>query len=504
VEVVNPDRGLQLRNHPNLKELGLLILQAIAAILVHGYHPGVEDAEIYLPGIKKSLNPSLYPHNDTFFMSHAHMTLFPKLIAASVRFSHIPLDWALLIWQCFSIFLLLLACWHLGRLAFRNPVARWGGVLLVMSLLTLPVAGTALYIMDEYVTPRSLSAPAVLFIVVNVIERRFVRALAWAAFTAVIHPLMVVFGAGYAAIYLLVNCWMGTPAQSKVERAAVPIAALIPFGLFPPVTDAYRQALNSRPYFFLLRWHWYEWLGIFGPLALFAWWRSTARRLQEDVFERLSVTSIVFGFLFFVAALIITIPAGLANLVELQPMRSLHLIYLVLLVLGGGLLAQFVLKSRIWRWLALFLPLCVGMFIVQRQIFPGSAHLELPGMESSNEWVRVLQWIRQNTPVDAYFALDPETMSLPGEDQHGFRAIAERSMLADDVKDTGAVTMFPAMAEMWREQVQAQAGWRNFSASDFRELQRRFGVDWVVVRAPGVSGFHCPFVSATLAVCRVR
>jgi len=29
------------------------------------------------------------------------------------------------------------------------------------------------------------------------------------------------------------------------------------------------------------------------------------------------------------------------------------------------------------------------------------------------------------------------------DDQHGFRAIAERSRLADAVKDSGAATMFP-------------------------------------------------------------
>jgi len=77
-------------------------------------------------------------------------------------------------------------------------------------------------------------------------------------------------------------------------------------------------------------------------------------------------------------------------------------------------------------------------------------------------------------------------------------------MLADNVKDTGAVTMFPAMAETWWEQVQAQAGWRNFSAADFQELKRRFGVDWIVVRGRGVSGFSCHYVSANLAVCRVQ
>jgi len=38
-------------------------------------------------------------------------------------------------------------------------------------------------------------------------------------------------------------------------------------------------------------------------------------------------------------------------------------------------------------------------------------------------------------------------MNSQGEDEHGFRALAERSMLADRVKDSGAVTMFPRLAD---------------------------------------------------------
>jgi hypothetical protein len=184
-------------------------------------------------------------------------------------------------------------------------------------------------------------------------------------------------------------------------------------------------------------------------------------------------------------------------------MRSLHLVYLILLVLGGGLLAQSVLKSKVMRWAALFIPLCAVMALVQHETFPNTPHLELPGMGSKNEWVRAFRWIGQNTPLDAYFALDPDTMSLPGEDQQGFRAIAERSMLADNVKDTGAVTMFPAMAETWRDQVKAQTGWDRFGASDFRSLKKKFGVNWIVVERAGVPGFSCPYRSARLAVCQV-
>lgn len=485
------------------RDVLILLLLAFCALLVHGYHPGVEDAEIYLPGIKKALNPALYPHNSSFFTSHAGMTLFPNLIARSIRIFHLPMDWALFLWQCFSIFLLLFGCWHLGRLAFRNSLARWGGVALVAALLTIPVAGTALYIVDEYLSTRSLSTPAGLFILINVVERRFVRALLWAAFTAMIHPLMVVFGVFYAVLFLGMNRGQaGTLSHSRAE--AVTALLLFPLGLFPPVTDAYREALNTRPYFFLLQWHWYEWLGIFAPLGLLWLIRWIARSQNLPVLEAMCSASVIFGLIFFAMALILAVPPQLANFAELQPMRSLHLIYILLFTFLGGLLAQGILKDRVWRWTVLLLPLCLGMWYTQRQLFPATPHIEWPGAKPSNDWVRAFLWIRENTPRDAYFALDPNYMALPGEDQHGFRAIAERSRLADTVKDSGAVTMFPALAETWRQQVRALEGWGEFQMADFYRLKQRFRVDWVVLQAPGVAGLSCPYQNQALLVCRLE
>jgi hypothetical protein len=484
-----------LESHPSPKHWLLLIGMAAGAILVHGYHPFVEDGEIYVPGIRKALNPALYPHNDGFFASHAHLTLFPHLIAASVRLTHLPLEWALLLWQFGCIFMLLLGCWHVGRLVFRDPLAKWGGVALVASLLTIPVAGTALYIMDQYVTTRATSTPAVIFIVVDALEKRWWRAGAWAIFAALIHPLMAVFGIAYALLLL----WMGRSPQ----RFRPGLAALaLPFGLFPPVTGPYRDALESRSYFFLMRWEWYEWLGLVAPLFLL-WWFGRIARKQH--LPRLMLTCralVVYGVIFFAASLAVSVPAGMARFAELQPMRFLHLLYILMFVIGGGLLAQFVLKGHAWRWALLFVPLCLGMHIAQHELFPATAHIEWPGVASKNPWVQAFEWIRGNTPPDAYFALNPDHMALPGEDQHGFRAMAERSMLADRLKDSGAVSMFPALAEAWQRQLHAQEGWQSFQPQDFRRLKQQFGVDWVVLEHP-VGGMQCPYRNAAVLVCSV-
>jgi hypothetical protein len=491
-----------LKNYPRAKELALLLLMAFLAMLVHGYHPGVEDAEIYVPGIKKLLNRALYPQNAAFFESHAHLTLFPNLIAGSIRLSHLPFDWALLLWQYFDIFLLLLGCWHVGRLAFRTAHARWGGVALVAAVLTIPVAGTALYIMDEYLNTRSLSTPAVLFIVINIVERKFARAALWTLATAAIHPLMVVFGFSYCIVFWWLDR-QGTAEKPRDAKIAAAMALMFPFSLFPPASDVYRKILEGRPYFFLLRWQWYEWVGIFAPLVLLWWFRSIARKNSLPVLEKMCAALVLFGLVFFAIGLVITVPAKFTNLVELQPMRALHLVYVLFFVFAGGLLAEHVLNNRAWRWAVLFVPLCAGMWYAQRQLFPSTPHLEWPGADPRNDWVSAFLWIRQNTPVDAYFALDPDHMTLLGEDQHGFRVIAERSRLADNVKDSGVVTMFPKLANTWLDQTQAQRAWKSFQRSDFENLKRAYGVNWVVLQNPAVVGLTCPYQNRSLSVCRV-
>jgi hypothetical protein len=107
--------------------------------------------------------------------------------------------------------------------------------------------------------------------------------------------------------------------------------------------------------------------------------------------------------------------------------------------------------------------------------------------------------------VTATFALNPNHMALPGEDAHGFRAVAERSMLADAIKDSGAVTMFPELplAEHLQEQLRSEDGWEHFQTSDFIRLHQQWGVTWFVLDQPGAIGLECPYQNKTLRVCHL-
>jgi hypothetical protein len=473
---------------------GLLLL-TLGALAVHGYHPYAEDAEIYLPGIKRLLHPALYPTGAEFFESHASLTLFPNLIATSVRFTHIPFDYAIFIWYLASIFLLLLGCWEFSGLCFGTVRARWGAVALIASLVTLPVAGTALYLMDQYLNPRNLAAFAAVFAVTKVLEKKYARAAAWIIFAAAVHPLMASFAIAFCAVLIFVE---------KIKKPALAMAAVFPFTNFlAPPTAAYREAMRFHISHFLPQWQWYEWLGLIAPFAVLIWLGRIARLRNLKNLERVCHAAVVYEFVYFVIALVIAIPQRFEALARLQPLRSLLLVYIFMLMAIGGLVAEYILKDRQWRWLLLFLPVCVGMFVAQRQLFPSTAHIEWPWAAPKNQWEQAFLWIRQNTPVDATFAINPFYMEAAGEDRIGFRALAERSRLADANKDSGAVAMFPPLAEEWWGQFQPQKDWPHFSDVDFLRLQEKYRVSWVLVQVPAATGLSCPYKNSAVAVCKI-
>ena len=479
--------------------IGRLSLLTALASAVHGYHLGADDAAIYVPAIKRAADPSLYPFGDAFFLSHARLSLFPNLIGGSARFTHVPVDTAIFVWHTTGVFLLLTAAWQFLGLCFQGRRARWCGVALLAAVLGVPVAGTALAVMDPYLTARSLSTPATLFAVTAWFSGRRWRAFLWLTATAALHPQMAAYGAALFAC----DAAMGSAARWRWREPAWGMAAVLPFALdFSPVTGVARACLLSRAFFFVSTWTWYEWLGVFAPLLLLAWWRNAAPRNTLPHFGKISGALVPFGILSTGVALLFALTPRLESYARLQPMRSFHLLYVIFFLLLGGLIGEYALHSRPLRWAVLFVPLAAGMVAVDRATYPASPHIEWPGAAGRNNWLSAFLWIRTHTPKDAVFALDPVYMSARGEDAHGFRAVAERSVLADAVKDSGAVSLFPSLAAEWSREVAATTGLNSFTLSDYRALAARYPVNWILSdHAP--AGLTCPYASDAVTVCHL-
>lgn len=493
--------------------LGLVALAA-AAFAIHGYHPFAEDAETYLPGIEKVLHPHLFPVGAEYFSLHAHLTWFPQLIAGTVGILHLPLAWALLLWQMASFFLFLLACWKLMSFAYPHRRACWAGVALVTVLFTMPVAGTALYLMDPFLNPRNIVAFAQVFAVLKVMERKYVQAALFLVFAISIHPLMSAYAASFCVLMVVMERWpVREPGwrQEAVEagtrrRDFVAPAVLLfqPIeGLFNSPDHAYDKVMLSHRYQLLTHWTWYELLGAIAPLFIFWGFSAIGRARKMRNFELLSRGMAIYGAIYLALGLVVSVPHRLEVFALFQPMRALQLLYIVMLLFGGGLLGEYVLGNKAWRWAALFLPLATGMAYAQHSLFPASAHVELPWEAPRNPWVQAFEWVRHNTPEDAIFALDPYYMSIRGEDEEGFRAIAQRSQLADGMKDAGVVEMFPNIGDSWNAQVSAQRGIDKFGMDGFEKLKSEYDVSWVVLRQRDRAGLDCPYRNDTVMVCRV-
>jgi hypothetical protein len=360
--------------------------------------------------------------------------------------------------------------------------------------------------MDQHLHARNVATALILLAVWRVMESKRWQVLILLAAALVMHPIMAAAGVSFCLFLALASSdtlHNRFEARHKSRKVPVTVAAALPLWIFEKPSPLWEKALLSRTYYFLYKWAWYEWLGALAPLFLF-WllWRK-AREHNHTVLARFALAVFAYGMFQQLFAMVILAPSALVRLTPLQPMRYLQLVYFFMALIGGCLLGKYLLKASVWRW-ALFLLVANGsMFAAQQSEFPASEHIELPGSSPSNQWLQAFAWVRQNTPADAYFALDPRYLEAPGEDYHSFRALAERSQLCDDIKDTAVVTQVPELAEKWNREVEAQSGWKDFKLADFERLKRDFGVDWTLVSYPQPRGLDCKWHNDSLAVCRI-
>ena len=507
-----------------LRLLMMLLVIVAASVAIHGYHYGIEDEAIYLPAIKAHLNPALYPHDAIFFQPQTRPTLFDDLVAASARVLRAPVDCTVFACYLGTLLAFYAGLWAMASRLFPGLRGRLGGVLLIAALLTMPVAGTCIFIVDQHLHPRTLATGLILWAAAVVIRRTsgeairaqdYLLAAVLLIFAALVHVQMAFYGLLFIAALVLPRRQM----VGWLVLLAMVAAVLLGAALLGPGSPEWQEASRTRAQHYLLRWEWYEWLGAIAP-GFLLWGMARLARLRGlKAASEVAQRTAFYAAMGFVAGCLITIPPQLERLTPFQPLRTLHLTYIVMLLMAGGLLAEMVLKGKPWRWAALLLPIAAGMSFAQIESFPDSHHIEWPGRPTGNDWVEAFHWVKANTPVDAYFVLDPHYMSSPGEDYHGFRGLAERGQMADWDKDPGVVLLFPEVAPRWWREVHALDGWKNFTAADFHRLHEQFGVGWTVMpygsrfgnwgkyageRNVPIPLSDCPYYNRSVVICRVK
>jgi len=497
-----PTRGQRLLSvlcKPSVFLPGLTLV----ALLIHGYHPYVDDAAIYVAGIEKVIHPSLFPLHAEYVLPHLRHSLFSFALGWLIRVLHVHLTYALFVTYVVSLWLMLLACWRLTCLLFTRPQARWGAMLLITATLTLPVAGSAIFFIDPYLTARSFSTPATLFAIAYTLERRMVAATLCLAAAFVLHPLMAAYAIGYVLTLVLLRRKKGVSlAVLAVAVLAIGVAATHA-GVLLGNSPAYQVAAISRSYFFLNHWAWFEIFGLFPPLAAaLIYWSRRSFQLQTN-YSRISAASLYVGVLALLFAVFFARTDNSFLLARLQPLRAFQLIYILFFLLLGSVLGQYILRGRLWAWTACFAVIAGIMLTAQIYIYPSLAHVEWPWTQSQNPWEQSFLWIRNNTPRNALFALDPHYQQQPQEDTLGFRAVAQRSVLADWNKDGGVAAIYPAVAQEWWDQVTTTQDFSLWTDKLRIQALAPYRVTWIVLPRESPTQFACPYVNSAVQVCEL-
>lgn len=491
------------------------------AVALHGYHPYSEDGGLYMAGIKRLLDPALYPHETAFVTEHLKFSVFAPAVAGLVRASHLSLGAVLFLLYVASFWLTLFAAWLLAERCFSSRTARSGAVALLAVWITLPVAGTALLLMDPYVTARSISTPCALLALVVALrfllpedqgrtERMQGLALACAslAIAAAVHPLMAADAVG---CLLMLGCVVSATRRARLWGtaglcAAAMAAAAVMCNLAPPETALYRQAAATRYYWFLGRWHWYEMVGLAAPLMILAVVAFGQRRNGDAARVALARMAVASGITAVaIAAMFARVNSANYLVARLQPLRVFQLVYVVMILMLGAATAERLLQRRPARWVAALALLAGVMLFAERQTYSSSAHIEWPLSRSHprNPWEQAFAWIQRNTPKDALFALDANYIGEPEEDAQCFRALAERSALPDYSKDGGEASITPALATDWAMGQAVQMRLSMETDAERAAALGPLGVTWVVLDSNAVTRLTCGFENDSVKVCRL-
>lgn len=491
-----------------LSQMAWALLCSALAFGLLGYHPFAEDGGIYATGVSLRLHPELFPAErglaHSFAVAHTSQSLFVPLLAGLIRLLHLPEGWVMLAIFAASLVATVTAAGALARVLFPSLRAQRCAVLLLAMALGLPVAGTSLYLADPYLTARSLWTPLVLYGLSLLLRSRPKAALVCLAVVAPLHPLMTIWA---VLLFAAVLARRSTrPKAWMAALAAVALAAMAAVQAFAPRDSAAVQAASfSRGYWFLSRWEWYELVGLVAApvlLMIFAQLPPIRSRIAGSARDLALATATLAGIVT-VASLLLIHPGNHGLLLaRMQPLRLLHPVYLIFLLMAGGLLAELPRRFR-WAPAVACLAAGAGLLSMQRGLYAHSGQWEMPGATPSNAYEQAFLWVRANTPVDAVFAADAEYTNAPGEDAQMFRAVALRTVLPDQAKDGGIASVVPALAEEWKRGSDRQTGLASGTDAERLSRVKPLGATWILLPATAPTAFNCPYQNEAAKVCHL-
>lgn len=494
-----------------------IFLISALAFLIHGYQFAVTDQAIFIPYILKSHEPDLFPSDLLFSQSSAFSSLFYSVLGFLTRFADIQLIFFVL-YLIFN-YLFFIVLYQMAKIFLTDEKLSY--LALLPFVVPKFIAGTGIYTSDTYFGYKSVGIISLLYFLIFLFKKKFIKASISASVGFLFHPLSII--PSYTNLPVLI--FKSNKSSKKMismlcKSIIVSVVLITPYFLMLNHSNLiisqvshlfdkdWLQIIRLRDdYLFPTSWSNVEWAALlFYILLIIIFYNRLNISLKKTLLTVLIVSLSIFTLNFLLLDIIKSpifaqfqlirsvVPLAYISFI-LSPffityqdkyLKTLGLSALIclyansykFLILATILFAiiLFIKKPETNKTISnkLFASILIVTFLVLVSINFRSfsnVHQKYQIPKPVNYWMDVQKWAISNTGKDEKFTVLPR--------QIGFRIFSKRQIIPD-VKD-GAVVMYsPQYAKKWQEASDDFANFYLLSEEQFLTLKSKYNFNYIV------------------------
>ena len=418
----------------------LCFLLSLFATLIIPRQYDSEDMVLHLPFIKVINDNSLYKNDYLISSSNPqnNITIYYQVIAKIVSITKLTYD------DLFSIlrYVYYFLCFYF-----------------FISLLRIPVGGTAIQILETEALPRALSVSFGLWILYSFFHKKYFVAILIFIISFLIHPTSAFFFISILFVYQLCKY------LHKFKKIKVPLIMLstlilaILLIVVSPIRQDWLNIISLRnSYAFLNLWNINNFIYlVMLIIPLFVSLLINATKNQK--FQILSKTVILTALIFTGIHVIFVVIKPVSLIINLQLLR----IWIFPSILSLFVVSYIVI-NKFNKFPKILIMSILLVFIIWR-------NLVLPSVKSKTSWIDIQQWVGGNSQQNCVF-LVPFYNS-------GFRVYSNRSIMGE-YKD-GALSFYSKeFALDWNNRLHDLGYWEINTNDEIIKLQSKYKFDYLV------------------------
>ena len=464
-----------------LATLGAALFCLLVLLNVGGYRYGASDQAFYIPALLLHIDPNLFPRDAGLLAAQDRLLLFDDAFGLLTRLTGWSIPNVFATAYLAGLLLFFGASVMIGAALYRSP---WTIAALVAALtLRHRITATAVNTLEAYLHPRMLAFAVGLAAIAALLRGRTRAALLLAVLAAFCHPT--------TALWWIISIGVAVAiCDRQLRRRLVVLAPVMLAGaaalLAGPFRDQLRvmdapwlNLLASRDYLFPHAWPLSAWAVNLGYTAIIAAGYRLRRRAGVTTPEE---TGLIAGcavlFLIFCASVPLT-TMRLALVVQLQANRVFWMLDLM-----ASIYAIWMLAEGSWTRTAVVRPVIVAAVLTTAATARGAyvmfvEHAGRPIVRTGlpdDDWRRAMDWIAE-TPIDAHVLADPGHAWRYGS---SVRVAGRRDVYLEEVKDVAIAMYSRPVAQRVLHRIRDLPEFSSLSAAEARRLASVYDLDYLV------------------------